>query len=373
MSTGRPLASESGAAPRSLTILQLFNRYRKPGGEENSALRIAADLESGGHRVVRYWRGSEEWEQPDAPGRLQQGLLMWRNPEALEAIRKQHEAIGADVWLLHNIVPILSLDVYRLGRELGVPLIQWLHNYRPFCVGGTLSIGERRLQPDDPWIRWKEMWHGSWNGRLPTFLLGLGYERLKRRGDFESVRAWVTVSEEMKRIFEQAGWYPSRLHTCRHSWHAQPAPEQPRDEGYFLYLGRMVEFKGAKFLVDLWRAPELREVPLVMAGDGPLLEELKQRSPSNVRWVGYVEGPTKEQLKAGCRAVVFPSLWPEPLSTVAYEAYETKKPVLASRCGGMAEVVMHERTGLLLPPGERAAWLDAILRLVREPARGWEA
>jgi glycosyltransferase involved in cell wall biosynthesis len=102
------------------------------------------------------------------------------------------------------------------------------------------------------------------------------------------------------------------------------------------------------------------------------LEELKQRSPSNVRWVGYVEGPTKEQLKAGCRAVVFPSLWPEPLSTVAYEAYETKKPVLASRCGGMAEVVMHERTGLLLPPGERAAWLDAILRLVREPARGRE-
>jgi glycosyltransferase involved in cell wall biosynthesis len=46
-----------------------------------------------------------------------------------------------------------------------------------------------------------------------------------------------------------------------------------------------------------------------------------------------------------------------------------KKPLLASRAGGMAEVVMNERTGLLLPPGGRAAWLEAVLRLVREPER----
>jgi glycosyltransferase involved in cell wall biosynthesis len=298
---------------------------------------------------------------------LRQGLLLWKNPEALNGIREQHLAARADVWLLHNVIPVISLDVYHLGRKLGVPLIQWLHNYRPFSPGGTLFVEGRLLRPDDPWLRWKEVWQGSWNGRLATALLTLGYARLRLRRDFEAVRAWVPVSDEMKRIFERADWYPERLHTCRHSWHAQPAPTEARDDGHFLFLGRMVESKGVRFLLQLWEAPELREVPLVMAGDGPLVEELKARSASNVRWVGHVEGETKRHLKAGCRAILFPSIWPEPLSTVAYEAYEMKKPILASNAGGMPEVVLDGRTGLLLPPGDRAAWLAAVLRLARDP------
>jgi glycosyltransferase involved in cell wall biosynthesis len=231
-----------------------------------------------------------------------------------------------------------------------------------------LFIGETPQRPEDRWLAWKEAWHGSWHGRLPTTLLALGYSRLRRRGDFESVRAWIPVSDAMKRIFERAGWYPERLHTLRHSWHAESSPVPARDEGYFLFLGRMIEEKGVRFLVDLWAAPELRDIQLVLAGDGPLKAELSGRSSSNVRWVGHVEGPTKLRWKGGCRAILFPSIWPEPLSTVAYEAYEMNKPILASRSGGMPEVVESERTGLLLPPGDRAAWLQAILRLSRDRA-----
>lgn len=351
---------------RPLTILQIFNRYLKPGGEESSVTRIAQDLESGGHRVVRFWRGTAEWQGPDAPSRLRQALSLWKNPAVLDELRRQHESARADVWLLHNVVPVISLGVYGLGRRLGVPMIQWLHNYRPFSPSGTLYAGDRQLQPDDRWIPLKETLHGTWNGRLATGLLALGYARLRRRGDFDAVRAWVAVSDEMRRVFEKANWFTDRLHTLRHSWHSQPAPEKDRDEGYFLFLGRMIEPKGVRFLVDLWNAPELRHVPLVMAGEGSLAAELKARSPSNVRWVGHVEGELKQNLKAGCRAIVVPSLWPEPLSTVAYEAYELKKPVLASNSGGMPEVVHEGETGLLLPPADRESWLGAVLRLANE-------
>ena len=48
------------------------------------------------------------------------------------------------------------------------------------------------------------------------------------------------------------------------------------------------------------------------------------------------------QLKAGCRAILFPSIWPEPLSSVAYEAYEVNKPIVASNLGGMPEVIVEE-------------------------------
>lgn len=79
--------------------------------------------------------------------------------------------------------------------------------------------------------------------------------------------------------------------------------------------------------------------------------------------MGHVEGDAKQKLKAGCRAILFPSIWPEPLSTVAYEAYEVDKPMLASRLGGMPEIIRHDETGLLLEPGDVAGWLAAIRSL----------
>ncbi len=349
-----------------LKILQLFNRYLKPGGEDKSVARIAEDLEGGGHVVTRFWRESAEWKSPGAPSKLRQPFLLWRNPAVLDALRRQHESVGADVWVLHNVIPVISLGVYRLALELKVPVIQWLHNYRPFSPGGTLFAGRKPLEPDDPRIAWKETLSGSWNGRLATAMLALGYSRLRRRGDFEAVRAWVPVSDEMRRIFEKARWFPDRLFTLRHSWHAEAAPEDDRDEGYFLFLGRMVETKGVRFLIDLWRDPRLREFNLVMAGDGPLAAELRPQSPPNVQWVGHVEGHVKQQLKAGCRAILFPSVWPEPLSTVAYEAYEMKKPIVASNLGGMPEIVHHDKTGLLLKPADSEAWMAAILSLGRD-------
>ena len=352
---------------RALSVLQVFNRYLKPGGEEKSIVRMALDLEGGGHRVTRFWRETALWEKPGGPSKARQAFLLWKNPAVLEELRQAHETARPDVWILHNVVPVVSLGVYRLARRLGVPIIQFLHNYRPISPSGTLFINQQQQRPEDRWLVWKEVYHGCWHGRLATAILALGYAQVKCRGDFEAVRAWVPVSDEMKRIFERAGWYPDRLHTLRHSWHAQPPPAQPRDEGYFLYLGRMYEEKGVRFLIDLWAAPELRDVQLVMAGDGPLATELRERCSSNVRWLGHVEGETKLRWKAGCRAILFPSIWPEPLSTVAYEAYEMNKPMLASSSGGMPEVVHSEQTGLLLPPGDRNAWLQAILRLSQNP------
>jgi len=62
------------------------------------------------------------------------------------------------------------------------------------------------------------------------------------------------------------------------------------------------------------------------------------------------------------------------LSTVAYEAYEVNKPMLASIRAVCRIVVMHGQTGFLLPPGDRPAWRQQILQLAQDAAsvRGWE-
>lgn len=354
---------------RPLRIIQVFNRYLQAGGEEKSVGRIAEDLRSGGHQVTQFWRASEEWKRPGAPSKLRQAFLLRNNKEVLDELARVHREQKADLWLLHNVIPVVSLGIYRRALEEKVPIIQWLHNYRPLSPGASLFAGPKPLAPEDRWIALKETLAGSWNGRLMTALLSLCYRQVRRGGDYESVKAWVAVSDEMREIFRRGGWFPDRLHSVRHSWHLTTSELTEKDDGHFLFLGRMIEPKGVRFIVDLWKDAALKDKTLIMAGQGPLADELRPQSPPNVRWVGQIEGETKRKLVAGCRAIVFPCLWAEPLSTVAYEAYERGRPILASNLGGMKEIILDGKTGSLLPPGDPAAWIRAITQLDESEAR----
>lgn len=63
--------------------------------------------------------------------------------------------------------------------------------------------------------------------------------------------------------------------------------------------------------------------------------------------------------RAAC--VVVPSLWPEPFGLVALEAQRLGTPVVASRVGGLAELVDDGKTGILVPPGDVQALVNGIL------------
>jgi glycosyltransferase involved in cell wall biosynthesis len=365
--TARAPARVTLRAYRPLRLLQVFNRCLMPGGEENSVARIAEHLELAGHQVTRCWRASAEWTATRSPSKWRQLFLNLNNPAVLGQVREIHKKVQPDAWICHNLVPVISFGAYGWARELGVPVIRWLHNYRPLSPSGALREGNRTREPNDPFLVWKEIWSGSWRGRFLTAWLALGYWLVKRRGDFDAVKAWIAVSDDMKRTFEAAQFSSERLHVLHHSWDIQPPVGTVKDEGYFLFLGRMIEDKGVKFLIDLWERPEFKNVPLVMAGQGPLAEYYVSRTPPNIRWIGFVHGVEKRKLVASCRAVLFPCLWTEPFSTVVYEAYEQGRPVPASNLGGLKDLISDGQTGRLLKPGEAKTWSEVLQQFIRDP------
>ncbi|MHA1386530.1 MAG: glycosyltransferase, partial [Candidatus Helarchaeota archaeon] len=62
--------------------------------------------------------------------------------------------------------------------------------------------------------------------------------------------------------------------------------------------------------------------------------------------------------------VCIPSVWPEPLSRVTFEAMSLGKPVISSNVGGQAEAIEDGKTGLLVPPNNVNKLADAILKLI---------
>jgi glycosyltransferase involved in cell wall biosynthesis len=67
-----------------------------------------------------------------------------------------------------------------------------------------------------------------------------------------------------------------------------------------------------------------------------------------------------------CSVAVAPSVWPEPFGVVVLEAMTCGRPVIASRAGGLAEIVIDGETGLLVPPGDSRALATALRQLLTD-------
>lgn len=353
-----------------LSILDVFNRYRSPGGEEYSVERIRSHL-STRHRVTACPFDEKEWTGPTAPSPLIQARRTLYNSEARQRFETAAEAAQADVAIFHNPYPIGSPSLYHSALKAKLPVVQFLHNYRPFSIGGSL-YSRGRLLPDSLHGSYRaEVREATWKGSVPqTALMALMLKLLHRSGWLKSVRTWVAVSDFMReRIIEAGAVHPDRIVTLRHAWDSMPQAPEKHDSGYYLYLGRLVEEKGIPTLLDAWDALHQqlgKNTPrLHIGGEGPLADLVTQRARSNpyLCALGKVGGEMKIDQLLRCRAVVIPSVWWEPLGLVTYEAYDYAKPVLAARSGGLTETVQHGQTGLIHEPGDATGLVNDVLAM----------
>jgi glycosyltransferase involved in cell wall biosynthesis len=109
-------------------------------------------------------------------------------------------------------------------------------------------------------------------------------------------------------------------------------------------------------------------VMFLIVGDGPIAAELRAAAESRgiaerVRWAGFRRDV--ETVLAGCDVFVHPS-FEDAFPTVLLEAMAAGLPVVASRVGGIPEIVQEEVTGVLVPAGDPAALAQAIARLTTD-------
>lgn len=114
--------------------------------------------------------------------------------------------------------------------------------------------------------------------------------------------------------------------------------------------------KGIEVLLDA--IPRVPDTVFLIVGDGPKREEWQAASRTDrVRWAGY--RTDVNEILAGCDVFVHPSL-DDAFPTVLLEAMAAGLPVVASRVGGIPEIVVDGVTGTLVPPGDAQALADAI-------------
>ncbi len=145
------------------------------------------------------------------------------------------------------------------------------------------------------------------------------------------------------------------------------------DRPYLFSAARLASTKGLDVLVRAFSQVRAsgQDLDLIVAGSGPEEERLRLlardlRVDDHIRFWGTADRRQMAALMRGCDIFILPSLR-EGFGIASLEAMVLSKPVVASRCGGIPEVVRHRETGLLVTPGDADALSKAILVLANQP------
>jgi len=264
-----------------------------------------------------------------------------------------------------------------------------------WSLSSVMSI-ERRLRASAPDLVHLHSGRATWLGGIAAWRLGLP-ALSTRRMDRSVKRNWRTrflygtalcravaiseavaqrlaaggVRDEMIRVVPSAV-EPDRIHPRKARLAVRQSLGAESGAACLLVVAALVERKGIDVLLEaLARLAEDGLFPtLWIAGDGPqreALEHLVSRLGigSRVRFLGHRDDVA--DLLGACDVFVLPSRH-EGLGVAALEAMALARPVVATRVGGLGEAVLHQQTGLLVPPDDAAALQAALAHLLREPA-----
>jgi glycosyltransferase involved in cell wall biosynthesis len=276
------------------------------------------------------------------------------------------------------VPPRGSLDGLRFWAELPFRVWRELETFQPDAVlvqspyEAAAVLVARRNEPVILEV------HGDW--RTATRLYGSGARELLapladrvalaavRRVD--AVRTISTYTTGLVRAagVEPAATFPAFMDLDPFLGPTVPLPEQPRA----LFVGVLERYKDVDGLAAAWRlaAPRLPGVTLRIVGTGSrthVVEVLVRELPGRVEWTPALPNDEIPALIDSASTLVLPSR-SEGLGRIVVEALCRGRPVVATRVGGITDLVRDDENGLLVPTNDPAALADALVRVLSDRA-----
>ncbi|MFR6064924.1 MAG: glycosyltransferase family 4 protein [Eubacterium sp.] len=162
------------------------------------------------------------------------------------------------------------------------------------------------------------------------------------KGVYKYIDKIVCCSKFMKRIMDSNPLFAKKT-VVVHNFVDDLKYEYKEKENYVLYFGRFSEEKGIRTLLEVCK--ELPEVKFVFAGSGALEDEI--RKVPNIECVGFKSGKELHNLISKAKFSVYPSEWYENCPFSVMESIMFATPVIASKIGGLPELVQDGVNGIL--------------------------
>lgn len=343
------------------------------GGAEVIVFGLRDALRARGHDVRVFASAARDGDEPLLADDICHGTMgEWRthlqcmNLPAARELRRVLARFQPDV--VHVNLYLTQLSPFILREVRGIPSVYYAQWYRAICPLGTrrLPTGETcRQQAGTACLRNGCLPRHYWPPLMAQMLLDHIWGRR-----FSRVTA---ISRVVANRLAEFGAPHLRDATVVHPGAPVAEPRTTAEmtpSPTFVTAGRLVAEKGVDVLIRAFVqiAASHPTARLVIVGDGPGRASLERLAAevglaSRVEFRGHLDHPDALAEIRRSWTVCVPSLWEEPFGMIAAEAQMHGVAVIASRVGGLCEIVEDGATGNLVPPGDVAALaarLDAV-------------
>jgi len=351
------------AMKNNMTIGALHNEYQRKGGEDLVFSNEVNLLRSLGHSIKELVVTNKTIS--GIVGKLRVAFNVSDSVSSREKVAQFLARSDVDLVHIHNLFPILTPSVYDACVEAEIPVVQTLHNYRTICPGSLLMRDGKVCEKCVTGSPYQSVLHGCYrDSQIGTLAVArmVNYHRKSNTWNTK-VNRFIALTEFAKAKFVEAGFDPKKIAVKPNFIPdpISPGTDLNKRNRTALFVGRISQEKGIRTLTRAWKQMSLE---LVIAGDGPLLDSLSSTNRSgSIRLLGPQSNAQISDLMLNARFLVMPSEWYEGFPMVLAEAFAHGLPVLASRLGGMREIIENGATGLHFEAGnahdlsEKAQWL----------------
>ena len=345
-----------------MRILVAHNAYHYRGGEDTVVDAEVALLRRHGHQVRLYGRDNAELEHMP---RLQAGLSAIWSRRTVDELAQLQQDFAPQLIHAHNTFPLISPSLYVAARRFGIPVVQTLHNFRLLCPQAMLLREGRGCTDCVGRFPWRGVLHRCYRrsyAQTAVTAAMLGVHRLAgtwRR----DVQRYIVLNRMCRDLFVEGG-LPLEKMAIKPNFVECPAKPAPSRRSGGMFIGRLSPEKGiATLAAALQRLPGLQ---IDVYGNGPL-QEMVERT-AGLRYCGFQPAEVLRERMHHAAYLVVPSTGIESFGLVAIEAFACGTPVIASGHGGLGEIVVHRRNGLLFSPGDPDELAGALRHAEHEPA-----
>lgn len=291
-----------------------------------------------------YWPYQKE--RPAKPWRFIWHTLDKYNRGMQEYLREVVEKESPDVVSLHCLGGWSAASWVTLNN-LNIPVVQILHDYYAICPN---------------------TWMNKNNSNCLTQCISCRLFRLQHRSLSKQVSAVVGVSRFVLDRHLSNGYFQDTpiqriIYNARSSKNLGVNDASNISNPFklrFGFIGQLIPSKGIEQLIDAFLTIELPEAELLIAGTGKLdyVKSLYNKSKdTRLRFLGRV---SPCDFYPGVDVVIVPTLLNESFGMVVAEALAFGKPVIASRRGGITEIIRDGENGLLFEPGKSGELVKAM-------------
>lgn len=340
-----------------MKILIAHNYYQYSGGEDGVVAAEFQLLLTHGHDVELYSVTNDSIRGLYA--KVCTALTTAYSNKARLNFMDKIRSFRPDLVHIHNFFPLLTPSIYDACRNLNIPVVQTLHNYRTICCGAYLlrdGIVCEDCLNSTPYLG---IWHRCYRNSFiasATLAHMISFHH-DRKTWHTKVDAFISLTSFSKNVFVKSGFPASRIFVKPNFISGSlPIRQQAKREGA-LFVGRLSDEKGIKTLLEAWK-----NIPytLKIAGDGPLRTLVEENQGTHLKYLGSLKPSEVREEMASSAFLVMPSIWYEGFPMVLVESFACGLPVVVSKLGSMAEIVSDGINGLHFFPGDSSSLKEKV-------------